>query len=167
MLVLKETGKPEYLAKNLQEQGREPTTNSTQIWRRHRGSTPGHIGGRRVLSPLRHPSLSGKESKQAMSVYGSYSRSIRILKKHTKLVTHFEPQSFFSYFYSKEIEQGKPASSCKFTSGVAVTSDYVIYSTGVLLSVNSLRILQDICSYKGEFKECTRLLKQLTDRCLF
>ena len=38
-----------------------------------RGSKQGHIGGRRVLSPLRHPLLSGKESKQAMSVYGSYS----------------------------------------------------------------------------------------------
>ena len=36
------------------------------------------------------------------------------------------------------------ASSCKFTSGVAVTADYVIYATGVLLRVNSLRILQDI-----------------------
>ena len=35
------------------EQGREPTTNSTPslAWE----SNPGHIGGRRVLSPLRHP----------------------------------------------------------------------------------------------------------------
>ena len=31
------------------EQGREPTTNSTHIWRRVRESNPGHIGGRRVL----------------------------------------------------------------------------------------------------------------------
>ena len=34
------------------KQGREPTTNLT--WRRVRESNPGHIGGRRVLSPLRH-----------------------------------------------------------------------------------------------------------------
>ena len=55
VLVFKERGKPEYPEKNLSEQGREPTTNSTQIWRRRQDSNPGHIGGRRVLSPLRHP----------------------------------------------------------------------------------------------------------------
>ena len=32
MLVLKERGKQEYLEKNLSEQRREPTTNSTHIW---------------------------------------------------------------------------------------------------------------------------------------
>ena len=32
--VFKERGKPKYPAKNLSEQGREPTTNSTHIWRR-------------------------------------------------------------------------------------------------------------------------------------
>ena len=41
--------------KNLWEQGREPTTNSTHIWCWRRAFNPGHIGGRRVLSPLRHP----------------------------------------------------------------------------------------------------------------
>ena len=34
----------EYPEKNLSEQGREPTTNSTHIWRRRRDSNPGHIG---------------------------------------------------------------------------------------------------------------------------
>ena len=48
-------GKTEYPEKNLSEQRREPTTNSTHIWRRVRESNPGHIGGRRVLSPLRPP----------------------------------------------------------------------------------------------------------------
>ena len=56
VLVFEERGKPEYPEKNLSEQGREPTTNSTHIWRRRQDSNPGHIGGRRVLSPLRHPS---------------------------------------------------------------------------------------------------------------
>ena len=55
MLVFAVRGKPEYPEKNLSEQRREPTTNSTHIWRRFRESNPGHIGGRRVLSPLRHP----------------------------------------------------------------------------------------------------------------
>ena len=55
MLVFEEKEKPENPEKNLSEQGREPTTNSTHIWRRVQESNPGHIGGRRVLSPLRHP----------------------------------------------------------------------------------------------------------------
>ena len=60
MLVFEETGKPEYPEKNLSEQRREPTTNSTQIWRRRWDSNPGHIGGRRALSSLPHPLLSKK-----------------------------------------------------------------------------------------------------------
>ena len=52
--VLEERGKPEYPEKNLSEQSREPT-NSAYIWRQVRESNPGHIGGRRVLSPLRQP----------------------------------------------------------------------------------------------------------------
>ena len=55
MLVFEKRGKPEYPEKNLSEQGREPTTNSTHIWRQRRDLNPGHIAGRRVLSPLRHP----------------------------------------------------------------------------------------------------------------
>ena len=55
VLVFEERGKREYPEKNLSEQGREPTTNSTHIWRRRQDLNPGHIGGRRVLSPLRHP----------------------------------------------------------------------------------------------------------------
>ena len=62
VLVFKERGKPEYPEKNLSEQGREPTTNSTHIWRRRQDSNPGHIGGRRVLSPLRHPCSPSQKS---------------------------------------------------------------------------------------------------------
>ena len=57
MLVFEERGKPEYPEKNLLEQGREPTTNSNHMWRRRLDLNPGHIGGRRVLSPLCHPVL--------------------------------------------------------------------------------------------------------------
>ena len=57
MLFFEETGKPQYPEKNLSEQRREPTTNSTHIWRRRRDLNPGHICGRRVLSPLRHPKM--------------------------------------------------------------------------------------------------------------
>ena len=57
MLVFEERGKPEYPDKNLSEQEREPTTNSTHRWRRRWDLSPRHIGGRRALSPLRHPLL--------------------------------------------------------------------------------------------------------------
>ena len=46
MLVFEEKGKPEYAEKNLSERRREPTTNSTHIWRRRRDLNPSLIGGR-------------------------------------------------------------------------------------------------------------------------
>ena len=46
MLVFEERGKPEYPEKNLSEQRREPTTNSTHIWHWRQDMNPGHIGGR-------------------------------------------------------------------------------------------------------------------------
>jgi len=52
MLVFEERGKSEYPEKNLSEQSREPT-NSTHMSRRVRELNPGHIGGRRALSPLK------------------------------------------------------------------------------------------------------------------
>ena len=55
MLVFEQRGKLEYLEKNLLQQRREPTTNSTQIWCQRQDSNPGRISGRWVLSPLHHP----------------------------------------------------------------------------------------------------------------
>ena len=49
----RKTGKP---GEKNPELGREPTTNSTHMWRRVRESNQGHNVGRQVLSPLRHPS---------------------------------------------------------------------------------------------------------------
>ena len=60
MLVFEERGKPEYPEKNLSEQSREPT-NSVRLWRRVRESNPGHIRGRRALSPLRQPTFPVRE----------------------------------------------------------------------------------------------------------
>jgi len=45
MLVFEERGKPEYPEKSLSEQRREPTSNSTHIWRRRRDSNPGQTAG--------------------------------------------------------------------------------------------------------------------------
>ena len=45
MLVFEDRGKTVYPEKNLSLQRREPTTNSTHIWRRRRDLNPGHTGG--------------------------------------------------------------------------------------------------------------------------
>ena len=55
MLVLRRGENRSTRKKNLSEQGREPATNSAHICHRDRESNPGHNGGRRALSPLRHP----------------------------------------------------------------------------------------------------------------
>ena len=80
MLVFEERGKPEYPEKNLSEQRREPTTDSTHIWRRRRELNPGHIGGRRVLSPRRHP-CSPREFKLFTAI-STYSRQFQLVHVH-------------------------------------------------------------------------------------
>ena len=51
MLVFKERGEPEYKEKN--PLGAKERTNNKRV--RRRDSNPGHISGRRLLSPLRSP----------------------------------------------------------------------------------------------------------------
>ena len=51
MLVFEERGKADYPEKNLSE------WTQLTLWHRRRDFNPGHIGGRRALSPLRHPLL--------------------------------------------------------------------------------------------------------------
>ena len=79
-LVFEERGKPEYPEKNLSEQRREPTTNSTHMQRRRQDSNPGHIGGRRVLSPLQHPysPLLRQYVSQYFSVFQYFHNSMSI-----------------------------------------------------------------------------------------
>ena len=87
VLVFKEKRKPEYQEKNLSEQGREPTTNSIHIWRRRQDSKPGHIGGRRVLSPQRHPLLPSPPKGSTLvidQVRGSVSVFKVIIKREKK-----------------------------------------------------------------------------------
>ena len=55
VLVFEERGKPGYPEKNLSEQGRQQTTNSTHIWCRHWDVNLGNVGGRQVPSSLRQP----------------------------------------------------------------------------------------------------------------
>ena len=72
MLVFEERGKTEYPEKNLSEQEREPTTNSTHIWRRRRDLNPGNNGGRRALSPLPHPLLSQLQTNWTYYLLGNF-----------------------------------------------------------------------------------------------
>ena len=74
-VVFGERGKPEYPEKNLLEKRREPTTNSTHMRRRRWDLNPGQIGGRRVLSPLRHPLLP-KEGKNRLESVAKLNESI-------------------------------------------------------------------------------------------
>ena len=82
MLVLQERGKPEYREKNLSEKSREPTTNSTHKLRRRRDLNPGNIGGRRALSPLRHPLLPEQGMVKAQSLLlGHYFQNLAIIEQ--------------------------------------------------------------------------------------
>ena len=82
MLVFEETRKPEYPEKNLSEQGREPTPNSTHIWRRRRDLTHGNIGGRWVLSsPLPHPCSQQRKRKQSKKLLISKEIKFAALKQ--------------------------------------------------------------------------------------
>ena len=103
MLVFEERGVPEYPEKNLSEQRKEPTTNLTHILRRVRESIPSHIGGRRVLSPLRHPCsptvalglslncLIGKAVDLPLKSQLSHECSIRGLKINTVIYPRVSP----------------------------------------------------------------------------
>ena len=75
MLLFEERGKPEYPEKNLSEQRREPTTNSTHIWHWRQDLNVGHNGGKRVLSPLRHHLLP-KELKPSLNMNRIFYKNI-------------------------------------------------------------------------------------------
>ena len=88
MLGFEERGKPEYPEKNLSEQRREPSTNLTHIWGRCRDLNPGHIGGRRALSPLSHPLLPLLISYYFPSLTYFFSVSCLSLLNHCFLQTY-------------------------------------------------------------------------------
>ena len=75
MLFFEERGEPEYPEKNLSEQRREPTRNSTHIWRWCQDLNVGHNGGKWVLSPLRHHLLP-KELKPSLNINKKFYKNI-------------------------------------------------------------------------------------------
>ena len=91
--IFEDKGKPITLGKNLSsDQRQESTTNSTHIWRRFRELNPGSIGGRRVLSPPRHPCLypsspfthgnASFDAKTRERAYWQNSKALQDLKEY-------------------------------------------------------------------------------------
>ena len=105
MLVFEERGKLENPEKNLLKQGREPTTNSTHIWRRVRESNPGHIGGRRVLSPLRHPCSPYFSKKLSLTSHFSQNSLLNIFEENTETWCFFLSVIFCWWFILRQLPQ--------------------------------------------------------------
>ena len=114
VLVFKERGKPEYPEKNLSEQGREPTTNSTHIWRRCQDSNLGHIGGRRVPSPLHHPCL--LEIHKNTQNTTKFGRNLIITCLYNIFETYL---SYWRYLLSVNLQIYLETSSLKRANNVA------------------------------------------------
>ena len=96
--IFKERGKPEYPEKNLSGRGREPTTNSTHMWRPRQDSNRGCIGGRRVLSPLRHP-CSPEATKNHLHTPLSSTGTCQVFKNTWQLMQWSDPRlAALTYF---------------------------------------------------------------------
>ena len=114
--VFEEKGKPDYLEKNLLEQGREPTTNSTHIWHQTWELNPGHIGGSGVLSPLHHhcsPAISSFkiESVKSLKEFSSLRQYVKGFQRFyaSEDVRPVTPCSFHLFYkqFSSLVEGGK------------------------------------------------------------
>jgi len=100
-LVFEERGKPEYPEKNLSEQKREPTTNSTHILRPVRENIPIHIGGPEAGALTIAPSRNTKEREtffvKMLQIIGQKLFSIccyLLLNKKVNLNLYFvQPQN--------------------------------------------------------------------------
>ena len=101
MLVFRR-GKPEYPEKNLSKQGREPTTNSTHIWRRREDLNPGNIGGRWVLSPPRHPCSTNFMTEPLLMVEFAY-----IFEKFSTFPCALAASAFRQSRYNKHLSYSK------------------------------------------------------------
>ena len=92
MLLFKERRKPEYPEKSLSKQRRKPKPDSTHMWRRVRESNPGHIGRRRALSLLRHPSYPSFQTLPCLAklfvvdnAHTAYLPSLKLLLSRSSL----------------------------------------------------------------------------------
>ena len=110
MLVFEERRKPEYPEKNLPEQGRETTTNSTHIWRRVRESNPratlvGGLRGRWMLNHCAIPTpLSDSKTRLIDPTFHALT-SGRALRKLSN--------TFFPLTFSKSVVNLVPKLQCR------------------------------------------------------
>ena len=95
MLVFEERGKPEYPGKNLSEQRREPTTNSTHTWRRVQESNPGSrwwevsaLTTAPSLLPTQNTTSQGKQYFYKLPYLGHFS-TIIVQSKRRRLVNRY------------------------------------------------------------------------------
>ena len=97
MLVFEERGKPEYPEKNLSEQRREPTTNSTHIWNPHLQSILKGIN--RKLSFLHQQGNNG----ESIDYYTHPGRSRGSFTRTIKEIACIVPDSTFASNFPTEI----------------------------------------------------------------
>ena len=121
MLVFEERGKPEYPEKNLSEQGREPTTNSTHIWRRYRDLNPGHIGGRRALSHCAIPCSPISYSENLSFLPYGFSSPPQLRIKQKEFTEEWNLRISSNLFH--RWEKSTPLVSTLFVAIMAFTSD--------------------------------------------
>ena len=114
MSVFEERGKPEYPKKNLSEQGREPTTNSTHKWRRVGESKTGHIGERRAFSPLCHRVRQNRCELMIKTFFWVYSLKFEdfvFFKMHDE-----SEHSENKFCYPGELSDAEILASCQLTT---------------------------------------------------
>ena len=137
MLFFGERGKPEYLEKNLPEKRREPTTNSTHIWRRRRDLNPGHIGGRRVLSTLSHPLLPKYIINDFLALHFPPINCIYLAARNlrgspTQVLSHFNIdnyrpfQAFFNHRHGPVSEKSIVTLKRRLNSRIATFESYLL-----------------------------------------
>ena len=100
MSAFEERGKPGYPGENIPEQSREPT-NSTHMWRRVWELNPGNIGGKRVLSPLRHHCSPWANWWRSQALLHQWTRCQLTFSRATWKQSGPWPVTTFSQAYSK------------------------------------------------------------------
>ena len=87
-------------------------TNSTHLWRWVRESNPSHIGGRRVLSPLRHPCFPQCTCERYSGLgVSALAAGLSGLHSSTGWGHHFVllGKTLYQYFHSAQVYKWIPA----------------------------------------------------------
>ena len=77
------------------EAEKRTNTNSTHLWRRVRESNPGHIGGRRALSPLHHPCFPYATCSNLLLLCNLQQLKYGVMDRNFQCMTYQENGQFF------------------------------------------------------------------------